>query len=63
MAIQGQYYHPGGADNATVLQNPTAVPIGNNFLAHGALNNLVTEPHFAERAPAAPDIVHGEHAV
>jgi cyanophycinase-like exopeptidase len=50
MAVQGQYYHPGGADNTTVLQNPTAVAIGNNFLAHGALTNLVTEPHFTERA-------------
>ena len=50
MAIQGQYYHPGGADVATVLNNPTAAAIGNNFLANGSLSNLVTEPHFAERA-------------
>ncbi len=50
MAIQGQYYHPGGADNLTVLQNPTAAAIGNNFLANAPLVNLVTEPHFAERA-------------
>ncbi len=50
MAIQGQYFHPGGADNTTVLLNPTAVAVGNNFLANGALTNLVTEPHFAERA-------------
>jgi cyanophycinase len=50
MAVQGQFYHPGGADNSTVLLNPTAVAMGNNFLAHGGLNNLVTEPHFAERA-------------
>ena len=50
MAIQGQYFHPGGADNTTVLLNPTAVAIGNNFLAHAGLTNLVTEPHFAERA-------------
>jgi cyanophycinase len=50
MAVQGQYYHPGGADNATVLLNPTAVAIGNNFLANGALTELVTEPHFAQRA-------------
>lgn len=50
MAIQGQYYHPGGADVATVLNNPTAAAIGNNFLANGGLTNLVTEPHFAERA-------------
>jgi cyanophycinase len=50
MAVQGQFYHPGGADNSTVLLNPTAVAIGNNFLAHSALTTLVTEPHFAERA-------------
>ena len=50
MAIQGQYYHPGAADNATVLQNPTAALIGNNFLANSALTKLVTEPHFAQRA-------------
>lgn len=49
MAVQGQFYHPGGADNTSVLQNPTAVAIGNNFLANGGLTNLVTEPHFAER--------------
>ncbi|MEJ7805958.1 MAG: pre-peptidase C-terminal domain-containing protein, partial [Telluria sp.] len=34
MAIQGQYFHPGGADNASALLNPTAVAVGNNFLAH-----------------------------
>ena len=50
MAIQGQYYHPGGADNTTALLNPTAVAIGNNFLAHSGLTNLITESHFAERA-------------
>lgn len=50
MAIQGQYFHPGGADNTTVLLNPTAVTIGNNFLANASLTQLVTEPHFAQRA-------------
>lgn len=50
MAVLGQYYHPGAADNATVLQNPTAVAIGNNFLASGMLGNVVTETHFAERS-------------
>ncbi len=50
MAIQGQYYHPGGADNTTVLRSPTTVAIGNNFLTHAGLTNLVTEPHFAQRA-------------
>ena len=49
MAIQGQYYHPGAADNATALLNPTTVAIGNNFLANGSLTNLVTETHFAQR--------------
>ena len=50
MAIQGQFFHPGGADNATALLNPTAVTVGNNFVANASLVNLVTEPHFAERA-------------
>lgn len=50
MAIQGQLYHPGGADSTTVLLNPTAVAIGNNFLANAGLTNLVTDTHFAERA-------------
>ncbi len=50
MAIQGQYYHPGAADNATALLNPTTVAIGNNFLANGALSNVVTETHFAQRS-------------
>jgi cyanophycinase-like exopeptidase len=49
MAIQGQYYHPGGSDPTTALQNPTAVAIGNNFLQNGILTNLVTEPHFIQR--------------
>ncbi len=51
MAIMGQYYHPGGAaENSSVLSNPTGVQIGNNFLTNSLLPNLVTEPHFAQRA-------------
>lgn len=51
MAIQGQYFHPGRApENATVLLDPTAVAIGNNFLTNPLLTNLVTEPHFAQRS-------------
>ncbi len=50
MAVLGQFYHPGGADPATALQDPTAVAIGNNFLASAALANLVTDTHFAQRA-------------
>lgn len=49
MAILGQYYHPGGAEVSTALLNPTAVAIGNNFLANSTLTNVVTEPHFIER--------------
>jgi cyanophycinase len=50
MAIQGQYYHAGGADPLTVLSNPIGLaPIGNGFLTHPMLTNLVTEPHFAQR--------------
>ncbi len=49
MAILGQYYHPGGADVATALKNPTTVAMGNNFLANASLANVVTEPHFIER--------------
>ncbi len=50
MAILGQYYHPGGApDDATVLQNPSAVAIGNNFLNIGLLANVVTDTHFTQR--------------
>ena len=50
MAIAGQYYHPGGApDDTTVLQNPTAVAIGNNFLSENLLANLVTDTHFSQR--------------
>jgi cyanophycinase len=51
MAIMGQYYHPGGAaEDATVLQNPAAIAIGNNFLTNSLLNNVVTEPHFTSRS-------------
>jgi cyanophycinase len=51
MAIMGQYYHPGGAaEDATVLQNPAAIAIGNNFLSNSLLNNVVTEPHFTQRS-------------
>lgn len=51
MAIMGQYYHPGGAaEDATVLQNPTSIAIGNNFLTNSLLNNVVTEPHFTQRS-------------
>jgi cyanophycinase len=50
MAIMGQYVHPGGApDNATVLSNPTAVAITNNFLSVAALANTVTDTHFSQR--------------
>ena len=49
MAIMGQYFHPGGAEVDTALLNPTAVAIGNNFLANASLANVVTEPHFIER--------------
>ena len=51
MAILGQYYHPGGAaENSTVLQNPTAIVIGNNFVSNSLLANVVTETHFSQRA-------------
>lgn len=50
MAILGQYYHPGGApDDASVLQNPTTVALGNNFLGIGLLANSVTDTHFSQR--------------
>ena len=50
MAVMGQYYHPGGApDNTSVLANPTAVAVGNNFIAHPVLTNLVTDQHFTQR--------------
>lgn len=50
MAIQGQYYHPGGAaDNTSVLLKPTAVTIGNNFLSTSFMANVATEPHFFQR--------------
>ena len=51
MAILGQYYHPGGAaEDSTVLQNPTAIAIGNNFVVNPVLVNVVTEPHFTQRS-------------
>jgi cyanophycinase len=50
MAVLGQFYHPGGADPATALQNPTAVAIGNNFINSAAMANLVTDTHFTQRA-------------
>lgn len=51
MAIMGQYYHPGGAaEDSTVLQNPTAIAIGSNFLSNPVLANVVTEPHFTQRS-------------
>lgn len=50
MAILGQYYHPGGApDDASVLQNPTAVALGNAFVGIGLLSNSVTDTHFSQR--------------
>lgn len=50
MAILGQYFHPGGAENTTALLDPVAVGIGNNFLSSASLANVVTDTHFAERA-------------
>jgi len=51
MAIMGQYYHPGGAaEDSTVLQNPTAIAIGTNFVTNPVLPNVVTEPHFTQRS-------------
>lgn len=50
MAILGQYVHPGGAPNdATVLSNPTAVAITNNFINAAILANTVTDTHFSQR--------------
>jgi cyanophycinase len=50
MAILGQYYHPGGApDDASVLQNPTGVALGDSFLGVGLLSNSVTDTHFSQR--------------
>ena len=50
MAVMGQFYHPGGAaDNTSVLANPTAVAVGNNFIANPVLANLVTDQHFTQR--------------
>ncbi len=54
MAILGQYYHPGGAaDDTTVLQNPAAISIGNNFISNPLLSNLVTDTHFSQRTRQA----------
>jgi cyanophycinase-like exopeptidase len=51
MAIMGQYYHPGGAaEDSTVLQDPTAIAIGTNFVVNPVMNNVVTEPHFTQRS-------------
>ncbi len=50
MAILSQYYHPGGAANdATVLQNPTAIAIGSGFVNTSLLANVVTDTHFSQR--------------
>jgi cyanophycinase len=50
MAILSQYYHPGGApDDATVLQKPTAIAIGNGFINTSQLANVVTDTHFSQR--------------
>lgn len=50
MAIQGQYYHPGGAaDDTSVLQKPTSVAIGNAFLTNSLMSNIVTDTHFTQR--------------
>jgi cyanophycinase len=50
MAVMGQFYHPGGAaDNTSVLANPTAIAVGNNFIANPVLANLVTDQHFTQR--------------
>jgi cyanophycinase-like exopeptidase len=49
MAIQGEYVHPGGADNLTALQDPVAVSIVTDFLTSSSLSNVVTDTHFAER--------------
>lgn len=51
MAIMGQYYHPGGAaEDSTVLQDPTAIAIGTDFVSNAVLPNVVTEPHFTQRS-------------
>lgn len=50
MAILGEFYHPGGApDTTAVLQNPTAVAVGNGFLANSVLAKVVTDTHFSQR--------------
>jgi cyanophycinase len=54
MMIQSQYSHPGGAPNdTTVLNNPTAVAISNNFLTNARLTNTVTDTHFSQRTRQA----------
>lgn len=54
MMIQSQFYHPGGAaDDTTVLNNPTAIAVGNNFLTNALLANTVTDTHFAQRTRQA----------
>ncbi|PWF44386.1 pre-peptidase C-terminal domain-containing protein [Massilia glaciei] len=50
MAIQGQYFHPGGAaDDTSVLLKPTSIAIGNNFLSNSLMTNIVTDTHFLQR--------------
>jgi len=50
MAILGQFVHPGGAANdASVLQDPTAVAIITNFVSAPILAGTVTDTHFSER--------------
>ncbi|MDX2220645.1 MAG: pre-peptidase C-terminal domain-containing protein [Burkholderiales bacterium] len=54
MAILGQYVHPGGAPNdTTVLSNPTAAAITNNFISSTILANTVTDTHFSQRTREA----------
>lgn len=54
MMIQSQYTHPGGAPNdTTVLNNPTAVAVSNNFLSNARLTNVVTDTHFSQRTRQA----------
>ena len=54
MMIQSQYTHPGGAPNdTTVLNNPTAVAVSNNFLTNARLTNTVTDTHFSQRTRQA----------
>ncbi|WP_395009575.1 cyanophycinase [Undibacterium sp.] len=49
MAIMAQYYHPGGApEDQSVLQAPTLVALGDNFLNNSLLLHTVVEPHFTQ---------------